>query len=484
MPWHVGPQGGGTCGPSQWPVIKDSDGSTVGCHPSKKAAQAQVAALYANEPGAKMTLPDCTAAGELAESPAHFRASSVDNSAWDGPAAMSGCTHSGTPASCFSSICAGKKSGDTATQAAWALPHHKNPGGPPNAAGVSAALSRLPQTQGLTNAAAAKAHLQAHAHAINPDYEAAAGFGLQRGVAIRGGSVARMPNQGWRSQPFGGQMRAQTHTKSGIEYLHLEGYATVFDLEYDMWDMFGIYWESVDPGAFARSLASPGLDVAFLLNHRGMTMARTTGANPSLRLSADDHGLAVDADLRMTGRSDVVNLAAAIDEGLIDEMSFAFMLTAGEWDEDYMHFQITEADINRGDVSAVNYGANPYTSIASAGRRRSCGSWTCCPPARPARRCPGCPPAPTCAARPAMNRPVRNWPSGCPPTFRVWVSRRSSAAATGRSPAPIPMSTRRTAPRAPTCPTSTPTSTPGTGSTPTHTARPHPSPRRRSGPGR
>jgi hypothetical protein len=34
-----------------------------------------------------------------------------------------------------------------------------------------------------------------------------------------------------------------------------------------------------------------------------------------------------------------------------------------QWNDEYTEFRITEADINRGDVSAVNYGANPYTSI-------------------------------------------------------------------------------------------------------------------------
>lgn len=48
MPWHV-EKGGGTCSASQWAVIKDSDGSTAGCHPTKAKAEAQMAALYAAE---------------------------------------------------------------------------------------------------------------------------------------------------------------------------------------------------------------------------------------------------------------------------------------------------------------------------------------------------------------------------------------------------------------------------------------------------
>lgn len=99
----------------------------------------------------------------------HFETAAVDSTAWDGGAAMSHCASSSTPASCYSAICAGKRAGDTAEQSTWALPHHKTPGGPPNAAGVRNALARLGSTQGLTNQAAAKAHLEAHMKAVSPD---------------------------------------------------------------------------------------------------------------------------------------------------------------------------------------------------------------------------------------------------------------------------------------------------------------------------
>jgi hypothetical protein len=64
-------------------------------------------------------------------------------------------------------------------------------------------------------------------------------------------------------------------------------------------------------------------------------------------------------------REDVKLLMSAVKDELVTEMSFAFMLNDGEWNDDYDQFRITEADINRGDVSAVNYGANPYTSISA-----------------------------------------------------------------------------------------------------------------------
>jgi hypothetical protein len=56
MPWHIA-NGGGSCPASKpWAVIKDSDGSTAGCHPTKAAAAKQLAALYANEDSMSSTM--------------------------------------------------------------------------------------------------------------------------------------------------------------------------------------------------------------------------------------------------------------------------------------------------------------------------------------------------------------------------------------------------------------------------------------------
>jgi hypothetical protein len=55
MPYHVAKTA--KCSASKpWGVIKDSDGKVMGCHPSKKAANKQLAALYANESDAKKSL--------------------------------------------------------------------------------------------------------------------------------------------------------------------------------------------------------------------------------------------------------------------------------------------------------------------------------------------------------------------------------------------------------------------------------------------
>jgi HK97 family phage prohead protease len=294
------------------------------------------------------------------------RAASVDSSAWDGPAAMSGCAKMDDPAAYYNAICAGKKAGDPKTQAAHALPHHKKPGDPPNKSGVGAALSMLPQTDGLTNAAAAKAHLQAHQKAINPDYDSSKG--MTPGEMRQARSASGTPGGSPRTRSFASRdMRANLVNRGGKSFYEFHGYATTFGQQYEMWDAFGPYLEGVRGSALNRSLsASP--DVAFLVNHKGVTMARTT--NDTLTMQKDLHGLAIDAWLN-ADRQDVRDFASAVNDGLITEMSFAFQLLDGEWEwaddtgAERDQFWITEADINRGDVSGVNYGANPGTEIAA-----------------------------------------------------------------------------------------------------------------------
>ena len=53
-----------------------------------------------------------------------------------------------------------------------------------------------------------------------------------------------------------------------------------------------------------------------------------------------------------------------MERGDLDEMSFAFRVNAQEWPPDWSQRDITEVDLNKGDVSAVNYGANPATAGA------------------------------------------------------------------------------------------------------------------------
>jgi ATP-dependent protease ClpP protease subunit len=116
--------------------------------------------------------PDQTLQADGADpEPGAVRNEAVDNSPWDAAKAWHNGSESEDPAAFYAGICAGKKTGDKATQAAWALPYKYTPSSAPNAAGVRNALGRLPQTQGLTNEAEARALLEKLMKQINPDYD-------------------------------------------------------------------------------------------------------------------------------------------------------------------------------------------------------------------------------------------------------------------------------------------------------------------------
>lgn len=152
----------------------------------------------------------------------------------------------------------------------------------------------------------------------------------------------------------------------GGDALRFEGYATVYEAGYEMWDWAGPYTEIVSAGAGSASLARPDLDVPLVLQHAALRrIARTTTG--TLELSEDDTGLLSIAPALDPQDQDVAYIAPKLRAGLIDEMSFMFRITRGQWSPDYTEYRINEYDIHRGDVAIVAYGANPAT--AGAGLR-------------------------------------------------------------------------------------------------------------------
>ncbi len=155
--------------------------------------------------------------------------------------------------------------------------------------------------------------------------------------------------------------------------VNFKGHASVTGRAYPMYggpDKGG--WdETITPGAFTQTLSEKP-DVAFLLNHGGMTLARTKSG--TLELVEDNVGLAVKASLD-TRQSVVNDITVAMQRGDLDEMSFAFRVKADEWrnaegepvewwDMSGVTRSINEVTIDHGDVSVVNYGANPFTTAS------------------------------------------------------------------------------------------------------------------------
>jgi HK97 family phage prohead protease len=138
--------------------------------------------------------------------------------------------------------------------------------------------------------------------------------------------------------------------------LHFDGLGSVTECPYDM----GSYMETVKRGAFHSTLSRPDLDVQLLANHEGLPLARTT--NGSLALQEDAQGL------RFSAIADPADGLAAdvhsrVASGLMDQCSFAFRVVRDKWNADYDQRSMLELDLHRGDVSIVNYGASPSTSI-------------------------------------------------------------------------------------------------------------------------
>ena len=135
----------------------------------------------------------------------------------------------------------------------------------------------------------------------------------------------------------------------------VDGYASVTEQGFEMYDWAGSYTEVVRTGAFTKTL-NENPQVQLLLNHGGLSMAYTRAG--TLQLAEDSTGLHIAAQVD-AARSDVGDMLSALERGDVDEMSFAFRVTRQQWSPDFDQRDILEVDIHRGDVSVVNFGANP-----------------------------------------------------------------------------------------------------------------------------
>lgn len=159
---------------------------------------------------------------------------------------------------------------------------------------------------------------------------------------LKGREVRRMPTSAMECRSADGM-------------LTFRGVASSVESPYEM----GFYTETIKRGAFDKTLAG-GPDVQLLINHEGLPIARTT--NGSLRLFSTDTGL------EFEGRAseddpDAARVASKLSSGLMDQCSFAFRVVNQDWSDDYDKRDISEVSLDRGDVSIVNYGANPNTPV-------------------------------------------------------------------------------------------------------------------------
>ena len=154
---------------------------------------------------------------------------------------------------------------------------------------------------------------------------------------------------------------------TGGTMLRFDGYASIVERGYDMWSpALGDYTEVIARDAFAKTLREAP-DVSFKVNHEGLPLAKTSAGD--LMLSADSTGLYTEARVNPE-RADVMLMRQAIEAGHLNEMSFAFRVTRQDWQDNGMTRRIQEVNLNRGDVSVVEFGANPHTAGSLSLRNR------------------------------------------------------------------------------------------------------------------
>jgi HK97 family phage prohead protease len=352
MPWDIVHGHKGCPSYKPWAVVKKGSGELVACHESWDKARKQQQALYAKEGQMSSThAADCGCADHAIG----YRA--VDNSAWDGPAAMSDCAKSDTPASCYQSICAGRKAGDPSKQATWALPHHKTPGAPPNAAGVRAALGRLSQTDGLTNAGAAKAHLNAHMAAIQAGEKKSADHGHDhvhdRVLPVRGY---------WRDAC------RYRDTSEGAGVLGLmQGHFAVFNQWTEILSFWeGEFMERILPGAFADTFRDERDAMQVLFQHGRDPQIGSKVLGPIQTLREDDTGAFYEVPLYDTTYNR--DLVPPLRDGRYGA-SFRFEATEDTWVKkpersDYNPTGLPERSIVR--ASVLEFGPVTFPAYAGA----------------------------------------------------------------------------------------------------------------------
>jgi hypothetical protein len=138
----------------------------------------------------------------------------------------------------------------------------------------------------------------------------------------------------------------------------LYGYAAVFDSPSEPMP----FVEYVKRGAFQKTIKD-GADVRLLIDHEGVPLARTKSG--TLRLSEDERGLAVEADLDPMN-PDAARIISAMKRGDLSQMSFAFRTIKDSWSDDRSVRELREVQLY--DVSVVTFPAYEETVAEIRGR--------------------------------------------------------------------------------------------------------------------
>lgn len=166
-----------------------------------------------------------------------------------------------------------------------------------------------------------------------------------------------MPNE--RQQRQVRCVAQQFQTRSANDNLFIEGYFSVFNSEYPLWEGAS---EIVKPGAFTNSVSG---DVRALINHDSSLVLGRTKAG-TLTLRQDERGLW--GSIRIN-RDDVdaMNLYARVQRGDVDQCSFGFDIkreTFVDLGDGKCRWEIEEVDPLY-EVSVCTFPAYTETSVSA-----------------------------------------------------------------------------------------------------------------------
>ena len=140
------------------------------------------------------------------------------------------------------------------------------------------------------------------------------------------------------------------------------GLACRTEVSYEVYDYYGSFNETIGAGAFRVTLAEDPT-VLFLVQHYGLPLANTKSG--TMKLWESERGLEVEADMAPDDPR-AQSVMSAVRRQDVTEMSFGFRVTGQKWSDDYSDRYISAANMHRGDVSIVSYGANPHTDVATS----------------------------------------------------------------------------------------------------------------------
>lgn len=148
------------------------------------------------------------------------------------------------------------------------------------------------------------------------------------------------------------------------QFTAVQGYGSVFDVGYVLYDMYGPYLEFMDPTAFNKSLALERLQMSFLRSHEGLGLAHTIDPvsremSGRMAVGVDTYGLGFGASLNSM-ESDSNELLEKMRTGSTSsQTSIGGVINDWQWNDDYTEITILEWSLSRGEISIVHAGANP-----------------------------------------------------------------------------------------------------------------------------